>query len=322
MGNAFTAVADDEEAIFYNPAGLAGIKQFSFNIVAVDADASNDMINGYPVISDALSSNSPVASLNNLIGKNYYARVEGTSTLVLPGFGIAALADEQVALSLQNTAFPQGILGVQSTYGVQAAFGTSLLRQRRKSADDLRFGMAAKYLNRAGGYRQLTLTELLTLNAKAITQNLTNFGTGYGVDLGFQYIHKFKKKFSLMSGLAMTDIGDTGFSSGADPQKSNLTFGLAGRYTSSQFVATLAYDYAHILNYADWPKKNHVGLELKFPLLSLYTGINQAFLTYGVGIDLWIFKLMYLSYAEEQATLVNQDPERRSMIHFAMKLEL
>ena len=321
MGNAFVAVADDEQAIFYNPAGLAGAKKISLNLGAVDLDVSNELVDGYSELSKSLS-NVGLSSINSFIGKQEYARATAASTLVLPGFGIAALYDQQIALRLKNLAFPQGQLGVQTTYGAQIGFGTSLLKKRNASNGDLRIGVAAKMLYRAGGYQNLTLTQLVTLDTASITQNLTNFGIGYGVDTGLQYVRPFKKKFTLMGGLSLTDIGNTSFSTGADPIVSNLTLGVAGRYETKGFRATMAYDFAHVFDSADWRKKSHLGLELGLPVLSLYAGLNQVSFTYGAGIDLWLLKLMYVSYAEEQSSAAGLNAERRMMIHLALKVEI
>ena len=321
MGGAFTAVADDEEAIFYNAAGMAGIQRLAFQPLTSDIQVSNDAISTYPVLASSLNSPS-ISSLNNLMGKDLYLRAQETSSVVLRGFGIAALFDEQLAIRMKNEVNPQALTGSQTTYGAQMAFGFPVVKFKRKKGE-LRFGIALKFLERSGGYQNVGLPQLMTLDTKAIFGNVGgSFGTGIGADSGMQLVYNVKKKFSLLSGIAFTDMGQTAFSNGAGPQLSNLTFGVAGRYKSPDLTATLSYDYAHILDYSEWQKKNHLGLELKFPALSLYAGINQVYPTYGAGIDLWIVNIMYLSYAEEQATLVNQDPERRQMIHVSVKFEL
>ena len=74
--------------------------------------------------------------------------------------------------------------------------------------------------------------------------------------------------------------------------------------------------------HAEWQKKNHLGLELKFPLFSFYGGINEVSLTYGVGRNIAMLNLMYLSYGEDQATLAGQDTERRQMVQIALKFDL
>jgi hypothetical protein len=319
MGNAFTAVADDEQAIFYNPAGLAGIKKFSLNLASVNGEVSNDLISSVTSLSSAFE-NPGISTLNAFMGKNVYFRAQGTASLVLPGFGAAVLWDEQSALRLQNQSLIQATVGLQNTYGAQIGFGIPLLKLRRKKGE-LRFGVAGKAMWRRGGFQNPTMTQLLTFDLKSIANNLDNFGSGMGIDTGLQFVYSLNKKLLLMSGVAVTDLGDTSFTNGVGSQKSNLTGGVAARFSHSDMVATLAYDYSHFFENMDWKKKNHLGLELKFPLLRLYTGLNQVYPTYGVGLDFWLIRLMYLSYAEEQLSSAPLNPDRRTMLNCSIKFE-
>lgn len=320
MGNAFTAVADDEEALFYNPAGLAGIQGFSFHLFDGMLDTSNDLISDYPNLNTAFK-NANVSSLNALMGKDIYARGTAISAVVLPGFEFALLYDQQIAILEKNEALPQSTFGAQTTYGAQMGFGIPVHKFRRHKGE-IYFGISGKLLWRAGGYQNVDLSQLMTDNLKPITSNLTNFGSGEGLDAGLMYVRTFKKRFKVKAALAMTDIGTTSFTSGADPINSNLTAGVAGVLESQDMTATLSYDYSHILDYADWRMKTHMGLELKFPLLSLEGGLNELSPTYGAGLDLGMFKFMFVSYAEEQGVLAGQDSERRTLIYLSMKLDL
>jgi hypothetical protein len=319
MGNAFTAVADDEQTLFYNPAGLAGIQKFSLDLVSVNLDLSSELISSYPTFVNAFSDAS-VSSINTFIGKNLYARAQGTSILSFPGFAIAYIYDQQVALRLENQVFPQGLIGYQATRGVQFGFGGRVLKLKRKRGE-LRFGIAAKVLSRTGGYAEPTFTQILSLDYQSIRNIFSTTGTGFGLDAGFQFVY-VKKKLTLLAGLVGRDMGNTAFSNGVDPIQMNVTGGLAAKYSSGDMKATLAYDYSQIFDNTDWKKKNHLGFELAFPVVSLYGGMNQLSLTYGAGLDLGMIRVMYLTYAEDQAPLANQDSERRQMVHFTFKFEL
>jgi len=93
-------------------------------------------------------------------------------------------------------------------------------------------------------------------------------------------------------------------------------------YQRAQMKTTLAFDYARILDYADWRKKVHFGGELRFPLFSFYAGMNQLQATFGAGLDLGLFKFMYASYAEELGAGSGQDSERRHLLHFSFKFDI
>jgi hypothetical protein len=319
MGNAFTAIADDEQAIFYNPAGLAGVRNFSFNLLSLNVEASNDLVENLSALMQSFS-NPGISSAGVLMGKNLSGRVQATSTFLVPNFGIAAIVDQQVYSRLKNLALPSGVYGAQTTYGIQAGFGIPIKKFKRKKGE-LRVGIAGKVLWRAGGSVRPTVTQIMSVDTTSLSGNMTEFGTGLGLDAGLQYYRAFKKKYSLQAGLAFKDIGDTSFTSGANFQPSNLTFGVAGTYKYADLKATLSYDYSNILTSMAWMKKNHLGLELKFPLLSLYGGLNQIYFTYGAGIDLGLVKVMYTSYAEEMGAVTGLDAERRHLLYVTVKLD-
>ena len=318
MGNAFVAVADDDEAIFYNPAGLAGIKGFSLNYAVADLELSTDAIATATTGTSALSNFSP-SSLNALMGKDIYARAQITPNIVMPKFGIALIVDEQVAILAKNQALPQLTIGYQTTDGVQVATGTSVLKRGRS---DLRVGAAMKLLWRRGGYHILPATALFSLGGNTLGDLSGDFEQGIGADVGLQYIYTLNKKLSFAYGFSATDMGDTTFGGQADPLKSNFSMGLAATFKMPNLTAILAYDQRHLLTDTDGRKRNHIGLELQLPFISVMGGMNQMYLTYGASFDLWIFKLTAVSYAEELDTYAFQDPERRYLLRIALKFGL
>ena len=324
MGGAYTALADDEQAIFLNPAGLAGIEHLQFNYLITDFTVSSDIISTAAQASSAFSKLSG-NSLNLIMGKNIYAQVQLAPTLVGPGFGFSVLADQQVALRSENKALPQITFGYQTTDGFQLAYGTSIGKGKRGFFGDkveLRLGAAAKMLFRRGGYRRLSPLTLFQLSPSKAQGLIGPWGKGYGLDLGSQLVYRANKRLNFYAGLAMTDVGDTCFGDGPDPIKSVLSGGFAARYDLGVIHIKTIYDQRHILQVTDWRKKNHFGVELGLPMLSIYGGINGVYPTYGVSFDIWVLSLTAASYVEEQGSFVYQDPEHRWMTRLAFKFEL
>ena len=77
-----------------------------------------------------------------------------------------------------------------------------------------------------------------------------------------------------------------------------------------------------IVTETSWRQKNHLGMEISFPFINLYTGINQAYITYGMSFDIWYFKVYLASYAQELRTDIHQTPNRRYIMQFDLKFEL
>ncbi|MCM2279531.1 MAG: hypothetical protein NDJ89_15755 [Oligoflexia bacterium] len=321
MGNAFTALADDEQAIFYNPAGLAGIQKHAIHYFVSDLEISRDIIGNYQSLS-TISSPSGDA-MNAMMGKNTNGRAQLSPSFVMPNFGVAILLDQQFAVMAKNQALPNITLGYQATNGVQVAYGVSLLGGRRRNQNtDLRLGVGGKVMWRRGGFRQIGLTQMLNLDADSLKAMFGSYGRGLGFDVGLQSVMQVNSRLQMNAGIALTEIGDMKFLSGADTQKGNLSAGVAFKYRLPQVGIALAYDYRHILDDADWRKKFHLGSEFQLPMLSLYFGLNQLKLSYGVAFDAWLVKVTALTYTEELGTTLGQDPERRFMLRLALKFGL
>jgi hypothetical protein len=323
MGGAFVAVADDEQAIFMNPAGLAGVKGFTFNYAAGDLEMSWDTVLTGLEGMTAFGDLSP-DTLNMLMNKNIFLHTQFTPSLIMPGFGISLISDQQFSLLEQNVANPNMHLGYMMTNGFQIAYGTSVLPKRMRLKQDLRIGVAGKLLWRRGGIYDLTVIETInfTQNWQDSLHDLTGrFGRGYGLDLGAQYLRKVGKRLVLSGAVVMTDLGHTHFDDPkAMPQASNLTWGLAATYNLKRIKFTYALDYQHVLEDMDFRSHLHTGIEMQFPFITMSAGFNQMNLSYGASFDLWIFRIIGNSYAEEIATLGGQNAERRYAVRLALKV--
>lgn len=319
MGNAFVAVADDEQALFYNPAGLAGLSGPTFHLLNMTIDANADMILNYAQYLNLLSSFSP-STLNSLIGQRLYARVTGMSGFTTRYFGVAFIYDQQSAFITDNPYLPQVTLGYQWTYGIQAGAGFPVFRFDKKRAE-LRVGVAAKVLWRRGGYQTLPFSDLFNIGLTTLDEFAGPWtGPAFGVDLGFQYVHKIKRVWTVRAGASYSNIGDVTFGNQAAILRGDLAAGVAVGFEQKSLRALLSYDYRNILQDTDWRKRSHLGLMLGVPILSLYAGLNQGYISYGLSADLWIFRVTAVSYGEERGATLFQFPERRYMAQVAVKL--
>ena len=321
MGNAFIGLADDEEALFINPAGLAGITRPSLNYVVADLSVASDFLATYKQGAEAFKKIDG-DSLNVIMGKNLTAEAQITPTLVMPHIGVGVLVDGQVGLHAENQALPRIKLGYQTTSGLQVGYGTAIGKKASKRFGELRVGVAGKMVWRRGGIRKVPTLTLLTINKDVLGGIIGNYGAGYGLDLGTQYVIKPANRFTFSTGFVYTDIGDTSFGEGPDPIKGNLGLGFAGQYDLGAIKVAATYDYKHMLDRTDFRKKNHFGLEVDLPLVSAYAGFNQVYFTYGGSVDVWLLRVTALSYAEEQGSFVFQNPERRWVLRLALKFNI
>ncbi len=313
MGGAVVASTDDDLALFLNPAGLAGVKKLKFRFLNATIEASNDLAKDPATIMPLLSGGISSTLINSLIGKNYYLRVQDIATVSFQGFAVGVIGDAQAAIRLINPNSPTGTVGLQTTYGLQVGYGDTVYKFAKKRGE-IRFGVSGKYLYRAGGFHQPSVTDILTLNMNEIIGDYRTYGTGIGIDTGTQIIYRLSNKFTVTGGLVVTDIGGTKFSNSSPSIPPNFSMGTSFRYKSNDIVATLAYDYQHVLDSMDWQKKVHLGLQLKMPILTLSGGFSELYPTYGVGLDLGVAQINYTNYSDELSSLFGINPESRHMI--------
>ena len=96
MGNAYVAVADDFNALFYNPAGLARLKSWSGELLNPSVSISANTVGAASSIGSLVSSSGGTGStedgvlrvLQDNTGKPQYFNVTETPHLIFPGFGI------------------------------------------------------------------------------------------------------------------------------------------------------------------------------------------------------------------------------------------
>lgn len=321
MGGSGVALVEDRDALFYNPAGLAQVKDLSLHLVSLNTEGSQDVLSmGLGALEG--SSQLSRANLNTFVGKDLSLRAQGAAQLVSPFFSMAAIGDQQLSLRLKNLPLLQGSLGVQSTYGVQAGFGVPSFKVRRKRGEVL-IGFAPKALKRSGGFSSVTMTDILTGNVVNYRNLINHFGSAVGLDFGLQYRRPLKRGAFWGLGLAWRDIGDTTFTNGAASQKATLTLGTGLAVRSSREAwLRFAADYADIGLTQTWAQKVRLGIETTFPFLRLSTGLYQGGLSYGAGLSFWLFELSFLSYREELGVQVGQDPERRYGVQLGLQLSL
>ncbi|MCC7440899.1 MAG: hypothetical protein IT285_04665 [Bdellovibrionales bacterium] len=324
MGGAGIAVADDPATGFWlNPALVGAAEDTRLNYAVADVELAGNLITDGPAVLGIATDFSP-STLNQLLGRNVFGRAQVSPTFVAPGFGAGLLLDGQSALYAKNSALPQVTLGQQTTMGAQAAVALPLQRRRgRRSSGESYLGAAVKVMWRRGGYYRLPTAELIAAsqNGQAgLNGIIGNFEFALGADVGVFHRRRVSRKFSWSVASSLVDAGNTHFGGLATDAESNWTVGAAGEYDMGSAKLTVAYDFSNITQDEDWKLKNHIGAELRFPVLRLYAGVHQVYLTYGVGLNLWLLDFVAQSYAEELSTSAFQEPNRRFMVRLGMNL--
>jgi hypothetical protein len=319
MGNAYSAVVQDGDSLFYNPAGLARVSGFHWTLMDphVGLDGA-EAIENVKKIKDAQGSANLSDAISGLYGKRTWVGGGGKTALVMPYFGFAGFANGEAGVYVQNPANTQLNLNYYFDYGVAVGAAVDFI------PGIFKVGMTAKRINRTGTTLPIGAATIATLDSSQIESQLKSRGTGYGLDLGS--VLTIPGPVSPAFSIVYKNLGYTAFThdegAGAPPRiPPVLVVGGALQVDIPLITITPAFD----ISFADRPdiqlgNKIHLGLEVALPLISLRGGINQGYYTAGVGLDLGLIRADVATYGVELGEYPGQQEDRRYVAQFTLEL--
>lgn len=318
MGNAFTAVATEGDALFYNPAALARVSGFHWTIM--DPRLGVNGAEALEVAEIAGNSSSVADKLNDLYGKAVWVGGGGKTSIVFPGIGFAAYTNGDVGINLQNPAYPQMNLNYFFDYGLALGGAFDLVPSIWS------VGVTARRVNRTGTNLPLGPSVLATLDLEQIKERLKDRGTGYGLDIGTMLTLPSPIRPTLA--LTIRNFGTTSFSfeegtRAPPPSLPDMTFGASITIDTPILTITPAFDYRY-MDRGDIQvgKKLHMGIEFELPLLTVRAGLNQGYYTAGAGLDLGVLELEAATYGVELGEYPGQLEDRRYLVQMKIQLGL
>jgi hypothetical protein len=322
MGGAFTAVADDENAIFYNPAGLNSIQGFQqVEILNPVAEFSQKTWDFYSDLDDALDA--PTQSerdqktadvLNRYIGEHLHMRTSVFPNVVFHNFGVGVLGQAVFDGEVHNplgSSFLQVRGGYDLALLVSGAYGVF--------GQYLQIGVTGKVVRRSLLDKVYTANEIVSQNGISLSDDLEN-GVGIGGDIGG--ILRLPVLFTPAIGITVQNVGDIDLDkAGKVPQQLNAGIALKPPFPLGQLV--LAADVVDVGRETgsddDLYKRVHMGAEYTpFGMLSLRAGLNQGYPTFGATLDLWLLKIAGAYYVEEIGAFAGQRDDQRVVVQASM----
>ncbi len=329
MGNAFTAVADDADSIFYNPAGLAMNRSIDIDLINPKIDVSHDDFEARGAITD-VAKDLNATTVSAIFGKNIYGNAVIFPALHFPYFVIGYYLAGNAHLIAKNLSLPSVEVSYLYDRGVIGGFGYETRGLTKKQF--FRFGIGVKWLRRIGYDDVLPVTTLATANRSFIRTLRRGPNSGIGLSPGFQYEIPLGKMDDFILGVAWLDAGDVNFNMGGasepPPIRSNFTTGFAYTHrlgTNWRTINNLkyAFDIRHLLEKNKDPRlKLHTGIELEVGPISVQSGVSQDSFTVGVGLDLATIKVTASTYGVQNQSLALMNRERRYMAQFIWRFDL
>ncbi len=348
MGGAFTALADDYSAIFYNPAGLTRLDEGNLNMF-ISAAADQDILKFTSDLKNAAANSSgaggsvDVTSIANLIssnyGKHFSSRIPSAGLLYArPNWGLAIIpVDLSLEIELHQSAGPSA--SVVATQDTTMAY--SYAREIMKTSDKLALGATLKGTYRAY-YNKSFLALDLAQNSNLLSASDAQEGLSVDGDLGALYTfhdpgsgfwHAVRPSLSMV----VQNIAGGNFNAGnfklinkagnsAPPSdQRRLNIGTALELPSWWvFKSRFLFDETDIGHDNFTLKKgSHLGAEFRWKMKSWFqgawrAGFNQGYWTAGFTGLFAVFQLDLASFGEEVGPSTNPYESRKYMLRMSL----
>jgi len=319
MGNAFIALADDSNLLWYNPAGLARVKGGHFNLLdvqlGVDSMDTFDRLGKFIFKGDA----------KNLLRPDTEAiRVGVKPTFMMPYFGFSFFDNLNSFTDIRNmTSLDASVdLNLSNDVGLIVGLGIPATKY-------LSFGFSVRGFQRNAVDSYLTARDLLeeiqTSQGEFMTaiydhiNDLVGFGYAIGLNAGVLVEVPLPKDFPAWTFAGtVEDLGQTTFKAigslpTPNPIRPTYHLGTALSYTiDSMSKFNIALDYRNATEFLPWHKKLHLGVEYRHKFFALRAGAYDAYLSWGFSLEFPPHtRLHFATYQVELDDLKRQERGQR-----------
>lgn len=315
-GDAGLAIADDEDAIFYNPAGVARGKGIFKRAVFLSpmiemSQSARDLANRIGV-----QGSDPTDTLREQVGKPQHLGMNAFSGLVMRraalglyvhGRNTGYVFKDPDAGALE-TVYAHGVNDAGLAFAVAEDFGKRF-----------RAGFTLRHMQRLEYFVNANVAEAQDAFTDTDSDQLAMQGTGTALDVGVQFSFG-RKRFASAYGLTIQDVGNTQFAPAKSttlapaerplqPTPQTVNLGAAWMVKSHVSEMKFLVDLRDVAGNTglDHGKKLHLGTELNIAgLVGMVAGVNQGYPTAGFFLDLHVFRLDLGSYTEEVDSVAGQ----------------
>jgi hypothetical protein len=342
MGGTFYGMSNDENAMFYNPAGLGFYEKGNDFMASLKGDTSLSFFSALSILTrpGTRSVGQVVADLESLQGNP----ITGNAT---PFFGYYLRKYFAMGLLLADTKGEFTVLGkdVDTSVDLTAISDSGIFFSGAfPLIDKLMFGFTLKGLLRAGGATSYSVLDIASGTGLATDlTTLGGVGAGLDLDIGFMWelpelIPGIRNRVSLVvnnlaaSRFDLVRIRSSSSSTGVPPQLPRMLT-LAGhtrlpgfwRFNHIDLLLDLAEFGVGGQASADLGARGgsfwkHVNFGVEVPFNGWAfgrMGFRQGNFTIGAGIDARYFQIDIATYAEELASLPGRMSSRRVALRLA-----
>ncbi len=314
MGGAFVAVSNDQNALFYNPAGLSNVPDRRLVLFSVEAELGQGAYDAYTDILDVDTDNElEVAEfLRDYIGEFSHASAAVFPYYIRPHFAFGIFGSAKTNFIARNYQYPSIVVDSTSDTGAALGYAHAFFDEA------LSIGASLKYVVRKSLTEEYTVPDITSDNFDDMVDDDVQDGSGILLDIGF--IYRFEnvaigqKHFNFQVGLSANNLIGPDMGDARDLEE-HVDIGLAA-YVDSWVFALDYFDVAGMIDDDDDPgKRLRIGAEYDFEnLFTARGGFYQGYITLGLEIDARYVQVDLLTYAEEVGTYAGQHSDRRYVL--------
>lgn len=335
MGGAFVAVADDENTLYWNPAGLKNLSGNKFIFFNPTLQWGKDL-NKIKDLQDDLDKNKNdineiTKAFNRHAPINFPANLSWYPVYVTPGWGLGLSASASVrayAPKIQGASFGEIQVTAFQDVTLTGAYPYVL-------NEKLTLGASVNVINRTryfekpqyGGSSLITLSSADLVGGTSLDKYVDKkSATGIAINLGALY--KLNNKVTL--GGTLNNIGATSFNySGGvkDNIRGTMTIGaqwIPGKQGILKGVPgdglKIAMDISQLFTGGSTFLKLHIGAETKIASFAdIRLGLNQGYPTFGIGLHWGFLNIDYAYFQQELGNYAGQQKDQSHVLGLALK---
>jgi len=325
MGNAFTAAANDEMLLFYNPAALRSVYYNMYEVVGFNTTTNENTIN-------LGKSSSSFSTIGSLAGKKIYNEANlGLLSHVNSRFGWSLFSNGLLDIQVRNPIIPYLETKAYVQTGLAGGMAWSFLDYQ------LDLGLGVKLVQRSGIDTKLHIfdeaiieftedTKTTKLQKKFVSK--AAFAPDAGVIYHFDSYHNMEPKVAF----SLQNIGGLDFE-GAGKVPMTMNIGVSTESEFNGFDMILAADYRDLADSQGMISKGNImternikiGVEFGWQklfnghhLISFRAGRNGPYNTVGWSLNLFGFKVDFAKYSEEIGGYAGELEDKRTSLQVSL----
>lgn len=327
MGSAFVAISDDENAIFFNPAGVKNQKGWKIlNPTFKLGDDIRKLKDLADAMDEADTNQERADIIDDYIPLNVLIEGNMFPFYVNDEFSLGLFSGMKTRVEVLNP--------VQPRIEISGFTDTTLVYSYAQNLDEkTSFGVSIKAISRRKimptdtpvdttdpdnpDRDVVVITQIDLLNYNKTDFEIEDFykrTKGEGLSFNIGLLHNLNKKTTV--GAMVSDFAGTKMSYGDTTSQipAALRLGISYRIPVNNKEILTALDISEFGKGGSFYKKLHLGSEFSLNGVKLRLGINQGYPVFGIGIKIGWFKFDYAYYQEERGRYVGELADKSHLI--------